>query len=65
VDAINQQSRVFYAFQLSWSADQQMQAFCRVHRSNQTSAPVVRIVLLDLAGQKRHVNAISKRLRAG
>ena len=62
--ARNQKRRVFYAFQLSWSADQQMQAFGRVHRSNQTSAPIIRLVLLDLAGQKRLVNAISKRLAA-
>lgn len=64
VDAKNQQRRVFYAFQLSWSADQQMQAFGRVHRSNQTSAPVIRLVLVDLSGQKRLVNAVSKRLAA-
>ncbi|MCC7086542.1 MAG: strawberry notch family protein [Pirellulales bacterium] len=64
VTARNQQRRVFYAFQLSWSADQQMQAFGRVHRSNQSSAPVIRLVLLDLAGQKRLVNAVSKRLAA-
>ncbi|MCG3126051.1 MAG: hypothetical protein CHACPFDD_00879 [Phycisphaerae bacterium] len=64
VMAKNQQRRVFYAFQLSWSADQQMQAFGRVHRSNQTSAPIIRLVLLDLAGQKRLVNAVSKRLAA-
>jgi hypothetical protein len=41
-----------------------MQAFGRVHRSNQSSAPVIRLVLLDLAGQKRLVNAVSKRLAA-
>jgi len=64
VGARNKQRRVFYAFQLSWSADQQMQAFGRVHRSNQASAPVIRLVLLDLAGQKRLVNAVSKRLAA-
>ncbi|MBX9787486.1 MAG: strawberry notch family protein [Pirellulales bacterium] len=64
VAAKNQDRRVFYAFQLSWSADQQMQAFGRVHRSNQSSAPVIRLVLLDLAGQKRLVNAVSKRLAA-
>jgi hypothetical protein len=64
VAAKNQQRRVFYAFQLSWSADQQMQAFGRVHRSNQSSAPVIRLVLLDLAGQKRLVNAVSRRLAA-
>lgn len=64
VAAKNQQRRVFYAFQLSWSADQQMQAFGRVHRSNQSSAPIIRLVLLDVAGQKRLVNAVSKRLAA-
>ena len=64
VAARNQQRRVFYAFQLSWSADQQMQAFGRVHRSNQSSAPIIHLVLLDLAGQKRLVNAVSKRLAA-
>jgi predicted RNA methylase len=64
LDAKNQQRRVFYAFQLSWSADQQMQAFGRVHRSHQRSAPIIRLVLLDLAGQKRLVNAVSKRLAA-
>lgn len=64
IDSKNQQRRVFYAFQLSWSADQQMQAFGRVHRSNQSSAPIIRLVLLDLAGQKRLVNSVSKRLAA-
>ena len=64
VAAKNQDRRVFYAFQLSWSADQQMQAFGRVHRSNQSSAPIIRLALLDLAGQKRLVNAVSKRLAA-
>lgn len=64
IDAKNRERRVFYAFQLSWSADQQMQVFGRVHRSHQVSAPIIRLVLLDLAGQKRQVNAVSKRLAA-
>ncbi len=62
--AKNQERRVFYALQLSWSADQQMQAFGRVHRSNQSSAPVIRLALVDVASQKRLVNAVSKRLAA-
>jgi hypothetical protein len=41
-----------------------MQVFGRVHRSHQVSAPIIRLVLLDLAGQKRQVNAVSKRLAA-
>lgn len=64
LSAKNQERRVFYALQLSWSADQQMQAFGRVHRSNQSSAPVIRLALVDVASQKRLVNAVSKRLAA-
>ena len=60
--AANKQRRSFYAMQLSWSADQQMQAFGRVHRSNQANAPIINLVRTDLAGQKRLINAISRRL---
>ncbi|MBU0718652.1 MAG: strawberry notch C-terminal domain-containing protein [Planctomycetes bacterium] len=35
-----------------------------MHRSHQISAPIIRFVLLDLAGQKRQVNAVSKRFAA-
>ena len=61
-NAKNQQRRVFYAMQLSWSADTQMQAFGRAHRSFQKSAPMIRLLTVDLAGQKRLTNAVSKRL---
>jgi len=60
----NQQRRVFYAFQLSWSADTQMQSFGRVHRSFQATAPIIRPVTLNLAGQMRLTNAVSRRLAA-
>jgi len=60
----NQQRRSFYALQLAWAADLQMQSFGRVHRSLQRSAPIIRIVSVDLAGQQRLVNAISRRLAA-
>src|SRR4030042_4423199 len=58
----NQQRRVFYVLQLSWSADKQMQSFGRVHRSFQKSAPEIKLVQTDLAGQKRLINTTSKRL---
>ena len=58
----NQQRRVFYALQLSWSADQQMQAFGRVHRTMQASAPEIVLVQTDIASQKRLVNTIQSRL---
>lgn len=58
----NQQRRVFYALQLSWSADQQMQAFGRVHRTMQANAPEIVLVQTDIASQKRLVNTIQSRL---
>jgi predicted RNA methylase len=64
VNSKNKQRRVFYALQLSWSADQQMQSFGRVHRSFQDSAPIIRMVTLNLAGQKRLINAVARRLAA-
>ena len=60
----NRQRRSFYALQLSWAADTQMQSFGRVHRSFQDSAPIISPVSLDLAGQQRLVNAVSRRLAA-
>ena len=60
--AKNQQRRVFYAMQLSWSADTQMQSFGRVHRAFQASAPIIKLVQVDVAGQKRLVNTVSSRL---
>ena len=64
VTKANKQRRSFYALQLSWAADTQMQSFGRVHRSFQDSAPIIRLVSVDLAGQQRLVNAISRRLAA-
>jgi len=64
LSAKNQQQRSFYAMQLSWSADKQMQAFGRVHRSFQAIAPILNLLSVDAAGQKRLVNAISRRLAA-
>jgi len=58
----NQQQRVFYAFQLNWSADKQLQAFGRVHRSNQASAPIYKLMRTNLKSEERIVNATSRRL---
>jgi diguanylate cyclase (GGDEF)-like protein len=60
--AENKQQRVFYAMQLSWSADTQMQVFGRVHRSNQEVPPIIKLVKTDIKGQERLVNAVSRRL---
>jgi hypothetical protein len=58
----NQQQRVFYAFQLNWSADKQLQSFGRVHRSNQASAPIYKLLRTNLKSEERIVNATSRRL---
>lgn len=60
--AKNKQRRSFYAMQLSWSADTQMQAFGRVHRSFQDSAPVINLMKTNLRGQERLVNTTASRL---
>lgn len=60
--AKNKQRRVFYAMQLSWSADKQMQSFGRVHRSSQEEAPIIKLVQTDLRGQERLTNTVASRL---
>lgn len=60
--AKNQQRRVFYAMQLSWSGDTQMQSFGRVHRSNQAEPPIIKLMRTSLKGQERLVNTVSARL---
>ena len=61
-DAKNQERRVFYAMQLSWSADVQMQSFGRVHRSFQVEPPIIKLIRTNLRGQERLINTVSKRL---
>lgn len=58
----NQQRRAFYAMQLSWSADEQMQAFGRVHRTMQKSEPIIKLMKTNIASQMRLVNTIQSRL---
>ncbi len=54
--------RVGYSAQLSWSADEQMQYFGRFHRSNEMSAPIIKLVRTNVKGQQRLTNAVSRRL---
>lgn len=58
----NHNKRVFYAMELSWSADQQMQSFGRPHRAFQTKAPEIVLVHTDIASQQRLINTIERRL---
>lgn len=60
--AKNKERRVFYAMQLSWSADKQMQSFGRVHRSSQEEPPIIKLVQTNLRGQERLTNTVASRL---
>lgn|GEM_PF-4418244 len=60
--AKNQQQRVHYLLQAGWSASDAVQGFGRTHRSNQASAPVVRLITTNVMGQKRFTSTIARRL---
>ena len=54
--------RAHYLVQGGWRADKAVQGLGRSHRSNQASAPLVRLVTTDLQGQKRFISSIARRL---
>lgn len=60
--AKNQQQRVLYVLEAGWQADNAVQGFGRVHRSNQASAPIIKLVTTNLKGQMRFISTIAKRL---
>lgn len=60
--AKNQQQRVHYLLQPGWSASDAVQGFGRTHRSNQASAPIVRLITTNAMGQKRFTSTIARRL---
>lgn len=60
--AKNQQQRVHYLLQPGWSATEAVQGFGRTHRSNQVSAPIVRLITTNAMGQKRFTSTIARRL---
>lgn len=59
----NQGRRVQYVLQPGWSAAPLMQSLGRTHRTNQTSAPVIRPVAIpEVPGNKRFLSSASRRL---
>lgn len=58
----NQDQRAHYLLQAGWRADIAIQGFGRTHRTNQSVAPVYRPVSTDIAGHKRFVSTIARRL---
>ena len=62
--AKNQRQRVHITIQLPWAAESVIQQFGRTHRSNQSSAPEYKMVVLKVPGEKRMSAGIAKKMEA-
>ncbi len=58
----NQRQRVHYLVQAGWQANEAVQGLGRAHRSNQATAPVLKLARTDIPGHKRFISTIARRL---
>jgi hypothetical protein len=59
----NQRRRIMFVIEFTWAADNTMQQFGRCHRSNQSSAPIYKIVTAHIAGESRFASSIASKIR--
>jgi hypothetical protein len=62
LESKNQRLRRHYLLQAGWVADKAIQGFGRSHRTNQAQPPEYVLVTTDIAGQKRFISSIARRL---
>ena len=58
----NQKRRVHYLVEPGWIASNAVQGLGRTHRTNQASAPLIKLFTTDVPGHKRFISTIARRL---